>query len=136
VAQVATQGPELVTHEHVRRRGRRRAREHARGGHTAVVDAEHGLDRLCVREAPAQERVPARYSQTVSGYAGHSSVPRTGSPRPVMNTPSALTPVHEMMRNSSTPTIVIDGWITTPLSGACEMGSSGMSDACSRSITL
>jgi hypothetical protein len=56
VAQVASRGPELVPREHVRRCGRRRARAHVRGGHAAVVDAEHVFDRLCVRVVRGRQR--------------------------------------------------------------------------------
>ena len=76
------------------------------------------------------------HSHTASGWLGHSRVPRTGSPSPVMKTPIVLAPVQERMRNSCSLMTVIDGLIATDASGACEIGSIGKRDAAERSIML
>lgn len=78
------------------------------------------------------------------GCWDHSSVPRTGSPSPVINKPNVLAPVQLRRRNSVSDMTRINGLTggvcgaPDPGSsgGACEMGSIGKSDAVSRSIML
>ena len=76
------------------------------------------------------------HSPTDIGWLDHSSVPRTGSPSPVMNNPSVLAPVQLRMRNSLSLITVIDGLTATVESDACEIGRRGTKDACIRSMTL
>lgn len=74
--------------------------------------------------------------QTASGWLGHSNVPRTGSPSPVMKRPIVLVPVHERMRYSLSPTTVMEGFTITGESIACERGRMGNKEAPSRSTML
>lgn len=77
------------------------------------------------------------HSQTESGWLGHSNVPRTGSPSPVMNTPIVVAPVHDRIRNSESPMTVMDGFMGTGVgSTACESGMMGNRDASSRLMML
>ena len=77
------------------------------------------------------------HSQTESGWLGHSSVPRTGSPSPVMNMPMVEAPVHDRMRNSESPMTVMDGFMGKGVGAvACENGMMGNSEASSRLMML